>query len=164
MSRPAGEERRFTGRHMLVIMLAFFGVIIAVNVVMMTFALRSWTGLVVPNTYVASQQFNQRSQEGRAQAALGWRGELAIREGRISYALVSAGQAPVPLDGVTATLRRPVGEEVLTVELEPAGAGVFEAALAPADGLWIVEIEAQAGLERPFTDIRRVQVRAGAVR
>ena len=57
---------------MLSIMLAFFGVIIAVNVVMATLASTSWTGLVVENSYVASQEFNRKAEESRAQAALGW--------------------------------------------------------------------------------------------
>ena len=42
-------------------MLAFFGVIIAVNVVMATLASTSWTGLVVENSYVASQEFNRKA-------------------------------------------------------------------------------------------------------
>lgn len=61
MTAQTDKPKEFTGRHMLAIMLAFFGVIIAVNGVMATFATRSWSGLVVENTYVASQQFNERA-------------------------------------------------------------------------------------------------------
>lgn len=67
MTARKGE---FTGRHMLAIMIAFFGVIIAVNVTMAVMAGRSWTGIVVEDTYIASQEFNSRVAEGRAQAAL----------------------------------------------------------------------------------------------
>ncbi|RWK14298.1 FixH family protein, partial [Mesorhizobium sp.] len=58
MTANAEKPRVFTGRHMLAIILAFFGVVIAVNLTMATLANTSWTGLVVENTYVASQQFN----------------------------------------------------------------------------------------------------------
>jgi nitrogen fixation protein FixH len=61
------QSREFTGRHMLMIMLAFFGVIITVNVVMARFAMTSWTGLVVENSYVASQQFNEKMMAVRTQ-------------------------------------------------------------------------------------------------
>ncbi|MGO4840209.1 FixH family protein, partial [Rhizobiaceae sp. 2RAB30] len=68
----------FTGRHMLAIMVAFFGTIIAVNVTMATLAGRSWTGFVVKNSYVASQEFNRKAEQGRAQAALGWESRLTM--------------------------------------------------------------------------------------
>ncbi len=49
----------FTGHHMLIVMLAFFGaVMIAANLTMASFASRSWSGLEVPNSYVASQEYN----------------------------------------------------------------------------------------------------------
>jgi nitrogen fixation protein FixH len=40
------SQKEFTGRHMLLIMIAFFGVIIAVNITMAVVARQSWTGLV----------------------------------------------------------------------------------------------------------------------
>ena len=49
----------FTGWHMLTVMCLFFAVIIAVNVTMAVFAGSSWSGLIVKNTYVASQTFNE---------------------------------------------------------------------------------------------------------
>ena len=52
----------FSGRHMLLTMLAFFGVIIGVNLTMAWFARSSWTGLVVENSYVASQEFNAKME------------------------------------------------------------------------------------------------------
>ncbi|ESZ68246.1 hypothetical protein X726_32300 [Mesorhizobium sp. L103C105A0] len=81
MNATTRKPREFTGRHMLATVLAFFGVVIAVNLTMATLANTSWTGLVVENTYVASQQFNKKAEEGRAQAALGWTGQLTIAWG-----------------------------------------------------------------------------------
>lgn len=62
MSANTQKSRAFTGRHMLATILTFFGVVIAVNLTMATLASTSWTGLVVENTYVASQQFNRKAE------------------------------------------------------------------------------------------------------
>ena len=61
--------RELTGRHVLAITLAAFGVIIAVNMVMAFKAVSPFPGLETPNSYVASQVFDR---ERTAQAALGW--------------------------------------------------------------------------------------------
>ncbi len=93
MSASSTTGKEFTGRHMLGIMVAFFSVIIAVNVLMATLANTSWTGLVVKNTYVASQEFNRKAQEGRAQAELGWQPRLEIAGGEVRYSMLDrAGQ------------------------------------------------------------------------
>ena len=71
-------KRGFTGRHMLGIMLGFFGVVVAVNVTMATLAARTFGGTVVDNSYVASQRFNRWLAEGRAQERLGWTARLRL--------------------------------------------------------------------------------------
>lgn len=158
------KAREFTGRHMLAIMFAFFGVIITVNLTMATLARTSWSGLVVPNTYVASQEFNRKAGEGRAQAALGWTAELSIASGMLRFALTDAEGEPVRLTGGIATLHRPVGAaDDMSVSLDVAGDGL-EAPLAIEDGAWIVEVHVDAGLDRPYRETRRIQLREGAAR
>src|SRR3546814_8186701 len=58
MSTTPRKEFVFTGWHMLGAMLLFFGIVISVNLYMAWQATRSWSGLVVENTYIASQEFN----------------------------------------------------------------------------------------------------------
>ena len=164
MKAERSESGQFTGRHMLAIMLAFFGVIIAVNITMAVKANTSWTGLVVKNTYIASQQFNGRAEEGRRQAALGWSSGLTIDEGRLRYTLADAAGAAVQLSGGTANFRRPVSDsEDVSVTLESHG-DVIEGATALADGAWIVESLADAGLDWPYRETRRLYLRGGTVR
>lgn len=156
------REREFTGRHMLAIILAFFGVIIAVNVTMATVARKSWSGLVVANTYVASQQFNAQAEQARRQAALGWTATLTVDAGIVRYAVADANGRAVDLAGATATFRRPVGtNDDRTLTLAPTGAGAMEAAADLADGVWIVDVTADAGLAEPFREARRVFMRGG---
>jgi nitrogen fixation protein FixH len=164
MTARASQSRVFTGRHMLGVMVAFFGVIVAANLTMAAFAWTSWTGLVVKNSYVASQEFNDRAKDGREQAALGWQGELAYEKGELRYRLVRGNGAVVAATGVEAALGRPAHEaEDTTVALSPTGDGSFGGDIALADGQWIVRLSADAGLAKPWLDIRRIHVRDGAM-
>ena len=170
MSAEMPKPREFTGKHMLVSILAFFAVVIGVNVTMATLAQKSWTGLVVENTYVASQQFNEEAKKGRAQAALGWTGKLTVASGEVRYSLVDSHGKPVPLRGVTVLFRHPAYEaedEALTlaavVGATPGNADAFAVRHTPRNGVWIVEIDADAGLTSPFRDVRRVMISNGAL-
>ncbi|AZO09526.1 MULTISPECIES: FixH family protein [unclassified Mesorhizobium] len=171
MRTDTQKPREFTGRHMLISILTFFAVVIGVNLTMATLARRTWTGLVVENTYVASQQFNERAKEGRSQAALGWKGTLTIAGGDVRYGLVDAQGKPVPLHGVRVLFRHPAYEtEDKAVTLAASSAGgpaktaEFTARHTPKDGVWIVEIDADAGLAEPYRDVRRVIVSKGALK
>lgn len=64
--------RPFTGWHMTGIVVAMFGLVIAVNVLMASYAIGTFGGTVVDNSYVASQRFNDWLAEARAQRALKW--------------------------------------------------------------------------------------------
>lgn len=159
----AARNRELTGRHVLIIMLAFFGVIIAVNLTNAFLASRSWTGAVAENTHVASRQFNAKAAEAHAQAALGWKARLAIADGRISYWLTDASGKPVRASSATANMRRPThaGEDQsITLTLQPDGA--LSAPVNLRDGLWSIEILAEAGLAQPYRDSRRLTLRNGA--
>ncbi|RWA77288.1 MAG: cytochrome oxidase [Mesorhizobium sp.] len=164
MNTPAHKPREFTGRHMLFSIVAFFAVVIAVNLTMATFARRSWTGLVVENTYVASQQFNEKAREGRAQAALGWKSRLTIASGEVRYGLADAAGKPVGLHGVHMLFRHPAYEAEDEAVVLAAGAGQeFSVRHTPKDGVWIVEIDADAGLAAPYRDVRRIVISKGAM-
>ncbi|CAN7721228.1 FixH family protein [Mesorhizobium amorphae] len=164
MSTNTQKTREFTGRHMLLTILGFFGVIIAVNLTMATLARTSWTGLVVENTYVASQQFNRKAEEGRAQAALGWTGKLTIARGEVRYSLSDSTGKPVPLHGVKILFRHPAyeaGDKAVTLAL--VSDQEFAARDVPRDGVWIVEVDADAGRAEPYRDVRRIMISQGAL-
>jgi nitrogen fixation protein FixH len=164
MRQPSPSSGEFTGRHMLLVMLAFFGVIIAVNVTMATFANTSWSGLIVKNSYVASQHFNAQAQAARAQAALGWTGTIAYAQGTFRYALADAAGTPVRIDASEAFFRRPVDDRHdQTIPMQPSGRGTVAGPVDLKDGIWIVEIAAAAGLDTPYRDVKRIVVRGGVL-
>jgi nitrogen fixation protein FixH len=133
----------FTGWHMLASMLAFFGVIVTVNFTMAYLASSTWSGLVVKNTYVASQQFNTKTAAIRALLATGIEGELTVTNNRITYQLTLPDNQIVEADVVTAQFRRPVGEKQnFMVTMLPAGGGFYTADREVLPGGWIVELMA----------------------
>ncbi|MDW5316736.1 FixH family protein [Rhizobium sp. PL01] len=157
------QAREFTGRHMLIIMLAFFGVIIAVNVVMARFAVTSWTGLVVENSYVASQQFNEKMVAVRTQNDLGWVPKLEVADGKITFTLIDRIGNPVTMSGGKATFQHPTFEAAdWSVSLVPSGNGQLSASSAVSPGVWVVNIEIDCGLATPYRHSERILVKDGA--
>ncbi|MER8822966.1 FixH family protein [Mesorhizobium sp. M0119] len=164
MSVNMRRPREFTGRHMLLTILGFFGVVVGVNVTMATLASTSWTGLVVENTYVASQQFNKKAEEGRAQTALGWTSKLTIAWGEVRYSLSDAAGKPIPLHSVKVLFRHPAYEaEDKSLTLASTTGQEFATQHTPRDGVWIVEVDADAGLAEPYRDVRRIMISQGAL-
>lgn len=153
----------FTGRHMLLTMLAFFGVIVGVNVTMAFFARSSWTGFVVANSYVASQEFNHKMALTRAQAALGWRSQFRVEDSTLRYSIRNAAGGAVPLTGVRVTFRRPIDDrEDHAVALVADKNGGFSLSHSLADGTWIAEVEAEAGLTNPYRETLRLRIVGGS--
>ncbi len=153
---------RFTGWHMLGVMMLFFGTIIAVNAVMAWSAISSWSGLVVQNTYVASQEFNGKVEKAKAFAASGFAGELTIADGRVRYRLHDAGGAPVAADEVTVTFKRPTDErEDFRLALVADGAGNYSAARTLPEGQWIADIASVRGGQAIFHQTIRTVVAGG---
>ena len=138
--------RKFTGRHMLAIMIAFFGTVIAVNLTMATLATRTFGGTVVDNSYVASQRFNGWLAEGRAQAALGWTSRVELAEDRHVEAVLAAGEQPLEGALVSAVASHPLGRaEDRPLAFEPTGAGRYRSMVPLPEGRWSLHLTVQRG-------------------
>lgn len=98
--------KRITGRHAAIALVAFFGVVIAVNVTMAMFATRTFGGVVVENSYVASQKFNQWLSAAERQKRLGWSIEPALDSGRKVVVRLNVEEA-----AVRGFARHPLGRE-----------------------------------------------------
>ena len=135
------NPREFTGRKMLLIMLAFFGVIISVNVYMAYSAVSTFPGLEVENSYVASQEFNARAA---AQRALGWSVEFTREGNELVLNLQDRDGKEVLPRSINAVLGRPTyaGDDI-TLDFRLVGnAYRAEAELAP--GPWRLFLDAVA--------------------
>lgn len=143
MARILGT-REFTGWHMIGVMVLFFGTIITVNMIMAYFALSSWTGLVVKNSYVESQHFNEHTEERQRMAALGWKGVAGYENGSLVFSLHDRDGAPVLAD-VTAKVGRPAFDRYdRELVLEQAGEGSYRAPTDLPGGIWNADVTATA--------------------
>jgi nitrogen fixation protein FixH len=144
-----------SGRKVAAIFVAFFAVVIAVNFTMAGYASSTFGGVVVENSYVASQKYNTWLEAARRQQALGWSAQLArLPDNRVALRLAGA-----PEDGlsVAATARHPLGRTPdRPLALRRAGDGSFVSARPLPAGRWTVRIEARAGesLWREEEDLR----------
>lgn len=159
MKSASAKSFVFTGWHMLGVILVFFGTIISVNVFMAYQAFTSWSGFVVENTYVASQQFNGKVAEARALASTGVNGRLSVTSESIRYEVLGADGEPTAADRVELHFKRPVGEhQDFKVDLLPLGRGVFAATREVQPGHWIVEASAERGGRRILHHAERISV------
>lgn len=156
--KPVSGE--FTGRHMLIVMIAFFGVIIGVNLLLATVASRSWTGLVVDNSYVASQNFNAELDASRAQAKLGWKSRLLI-DGQAATVIFSDENGVLEALTVTLELSRPTHEAAdRSIELSEAESGQYRAPVRLDPGVWNAELIAVSPAGDTFREHHRFIIAA----
>jgi nitrogen fixation protein FixH len=92
-----------TGPKFAAIFASFFGVIIAVNLVLAFKAVSTFPGLETANSYVASQRFDTDRQ---AQEALGWDVGAVVHGGELQLSIKDADGNPVQAGSVTGTFGR----------------------------------------------------------
>ncbi len=161
MIRAIFQPKEFTGKHMLFSMVAFFGVIVTVNLIMARFAVTTWSGLVVPNTYVASQQFNGKAAESRAIDALGYQVKLTPNAEGLEIDFIDSEGKPALADSMIADLRRPVSEEQdREMVLERGSDGVYRGEGELLEGEWIATVTATRDGQTLYKRGRRFHVRA----
>lgn len=152
------DDHPFTGRHMLAVALLFFGTIIGVNLVMVISATGTFPGLVVKNSYIASQNFNLTLAEARAQDETGWRMDLEAGDGAIAVRLFDRDGVPLRgLDVIAAAGRPSTTGEDRSIALVRDGAG-YRAAEALPPGVWEIAIEARRDGTRVFGARERIHV------
>ena len=136
---------RFTGWHMVGVLGLFFGVTILVNLALAFFANGSWTGLIVKNSYVASQHYNERLAKEEQQASLGWSGTFGYDKATVTLRIADAAGNPVAADTVFVTLRRPAAEqEDHRIQLSKTETGLFAAYHPLATGLWAADVRIES--------------------
>lgn len=144
--------KRFTGWHMTAIFVGGFGIVVAVNILMATLAVGSFGGVVVENSYVASQNFNRWLDEAERENELGW-GATVGRSGD-GHLLVSTTGTPAGTQAAV-ELRHPLGkEDVVDLQLSSDGKGGFTSTVPLPEGRWLVRLTLSNGgdelrLERP---------------
>lgn len=142
------KTKAFTGRHMAAILVAFFVVVIAVNITMARFAMSTFGGKVVENSYVASQHYNEWLRRAEAQDRLGWDESVSLDSARHVLLTVRRGGQPLAGLGVSATVNHPVGRTApAALHFAPAADGVLRSARPLALGRWRLDLIVRHGAD-----------------
>ncbi|WP_373353375.1 FixH family protein [Pseudoroseicyclus sp. CXY001] len=135
--------RPLTGPKVFAIFAGGFSIIIAVNVALATNAVRTFPGLEVPNSYVASQSFDARRA---AQEALGWELTAAYEPGSLRLDLADAEGQPVTTPLALVVGRPTEQQDDNAYDVTPGE----PLALDLAPGRWRLDITAEAPDGTPF--------------
>lgn len=143
MMRAAPRARRpFTGWHMTIILVAFFVVVMSVNIFMAVSAISTFGGTVVDNSYVASQKFNGWLDAARRQQQMGWRRAIALDDARhVRVTLTDQAGQPVSVGIITGRAIHPLGRAPeVKLTFQSVGHGVYRAQQALPAGRWQVRV------------------------
>lgn len=148
-----GEDRR-RGSWIPWIFVAGFGVVIAVNAIMIYVAATTWTGITTNRSYDKGLTYNRNLEAAARQEALGWQAAIEIeatepRAGMLRLTLADRDGAAVNRARPVATFERPTQEgHDFSVELNPTGAGAYAASFAvPLEGIWDLRVVVRHGDE-----------------
>lgn len=139
MSDIRGEPAKLTGRHVLIIVVSAFSVVIAVNLTLAFKALSTFPGLEVANSYVASQEFDARRD---AQEALGWTVTADATSSQLRLRVVDAAGGPARINTLEALVGRAtsVAQDTLP-QFSYAGGGTFVAPVDLEPGYWTLRLQ-----------------------
>lgn len=136
-----------TGKRVLALLLGFFGIVTAVNMVFLYVALSTHPGADTEDAYRRGIAYNEVLEKAETQNALGWRGTIAFdaAANTLQLSLVDAKGRPVRGLTVTADVRRTVkrGHD-FRLTFDERRSGHYRTMLdPPLPGQWRVRIEAR---------------------
>ena len=150
------EKGKLTGRHVLIMVLAFFGVMIAANVIFIRAAVCTFPGVAEDHSYLQGLKYNDTLVERAAQAELGWSAEVAevAREGDAGRIVVRLAKGDAALSGlaVDGVLKRPASDDAdQALAFKALGGGLYAAeVVAFAPGAWDMDLRAENSLGDAF--------------
>jgi nitrogen fixation protein FixH len=131
------------GRHVLLGLIAFFGIMLLANAIFLYFAVTTYSGGDTSNDYQKGLHYNATLEAAKLQSERGWRTELAYddRTGRLILKVLDRAAAPITGLRVAASLGRPATDRNdRKVALKELGEGLYAATIDLAPGAWVVAI------------------------
>jgi len=159
------QARILTGRHVLLWLVAFFGIVFAVNGVLVRAAISTFGGVETLSSYRAGLQFEQEVGLVARQDALHWQvtGKLARDSAGVAVLDVTARDAQgAPLSGLTADARlaHPADDRLdRVIAVRSVAGGVFRGAAQAQPGQWELIVDLYRGDQRVFRSRSRVSLR-----
>lgn len=149
MAADSEAGRQLTGRMALMLFVGFFGIVFAVNGVMLTMALKTNSGIVANEPYRKGLKYNERIAADEQQSALGWSSEIALASDRRRFLVKLTDREGRPVDGLklVAMVGRPsTNRQDLRLELTPFAPGQYAAAVPALEaGAYVASLDAASG-------------------
>jgi nitrogen fixation protein FixH len=130
-----GSQWQLTGFHVLLVLIAFFGVVIGVNVTMMELAIATLPGTEVDSAYSASLGYEKEINAAHDQEARKWEVDAHVErsaDGAGLLQLEARDKAGRPVSGLTfeGRFERPTDKRAdLKVMLKEVGIGIYRGRL-----------------------------------
>ena len=164
-TRTPRRLRELTGRHVLLGLIAFFGVVFAVNGVLVRAAISTFGGVETASSYKAGLQFEHEVAVAERQDALHLQVSGTLRRagaGQAVLDLTARDARGAPLAGLSADARlaHPADERLdRVIEVRSVAAGVFHGQAAAQPGQWDLIVDLYRGDKRLFRSQSRVTLR-----
>jgi nitrogen fixation protein FixH len=164
-NRTERPPREITGRMVLICLIAFFAVVVGVNMIMVRAAISTFGGLETESSYKAGLAFGGEIAAAQAQEARHWQvaGKIfPASDGTTAVAINAQDAVGRPLTGLDAVVRlaHPTDRRLdHTLVMRENAPGQFRGTTASAMGEWDLVIELSRGEERLFRSRNRVSVR-----
>ncbi|HVI66531.1 MAG TPA: FixH family protein [Bradyrhizobium sp.] len=157
------SERRLTGRKVLAMLIAFFGIVIGVNVTMAKLAIKTLPGTDVDSAYTASLGYEKEILAARDQSARNWKVDAHIERlagGAALLQVEARDRDGRPVTGLKfqGRFERPTDKRAdLAIALAEVGIGIYRGRLdAVAPGQWDLVLEGDNASGRMFLSKNRV--------
>lgn len=138
------------GRWIPWVFVAGFGVVIAVNAVLITAAVGTFTGTTTAGSYDRGLGYSAVLAEAARQKALGWQAGVTRADGGVRLSVRLPDGTPLPADAtVTGTLQRPLDRTAVSLAFQPFAPGAWRAPVeVPAPGAWEAVLTVARGADR----------------
>jgi nitrogen fixation protein FixH len=160
------QNRKLTGRGVIIWLIATFGVVLAVNFYFIYQAEKTYPGQDVSHPYLQGIDYNQTLAARAKQEKLGWSatiGGMLAKDGTATITVTIRDKAGKPVSGeaLTGLLRHPMDEELdRKITLREVGAGTYVGHLDHVRvGRWDVVVKRKTTKEAPFEAERRLWLR-----
>lgn len=163
MLRHPVSQKPLTGRKVLFMLVAFFGVVIGVNLIMMRLAIQSLPGTEVDSAYTASLAYEREIHAALDQNARNWKVDAHIQrapDGGATLQVEARDNNGRPMTGLKfkGRFERPANRGAdQPIELAETGIGIYRGSAAViAPGQWDLVLEGGAAEQRMFLSKNRV--------
>ena len=161
MRRDRWFANGIEGRHVLLGLVAFFGVMLLANGILVYLAMTTFAGGDTSDPYRKGLHYNEMLAAAERQAERGWQTDLTYDQarGRLTLSVLDKDAQPMAGLHIKAMMSRPATDrEDRRIGFRPAGQGLYAADVELDAGLWVISVAANTP-DQPGGDPYRIKRR-----